>query len=224
MGLVNLSKMSQVSLIALPKIMPFSMEFHFDAIVAFVLIFMVSAAETLGDTSALTAMALNRDVNDKEASGSIACDGFVSSISAVFGCMPITSFSQNIGLIAMTRVVNRFAIMTGAVIMILCGFIPALGVLLASLPEPVLGGCTLMMFGSIVISGMRMIADCGFTERNLTITALSLSIGIGFTQNPQIFKILPAVLKTVFAENCVAVVFVVAVVLNIFLPTSSDKE
>jgi len=224
MGLVNLSKMSQVSLIALPKIMPFSMDFHIDAIVAFVLIFMVSAAETLGDTSALTAMALNRDVNDKEASGSIACDGFVSSISAIFGCMPITSFSQNIGLIAMTHVVNRFAIMTGAVIMILCGFIPSLGVLLASLPEPVLGGCTLMMFGSIVISGMRMIADCGFSERNLTIASLSLSIGIGFTQNPQIFKIMPAVLKTVFAENCVAVVFVVAVILNLLLPKSSEEK
>ncbi len=224
MGLVNLSKMSEVSLIALPQLMPFKMEFHLDAIVAFTLIFLVSAAETLGDTSALTAMALNRDVNDKEACGSISCDGFVSSISSVFGCMPITSFSQNIGLIAMTHVVNRFAIMTGAIIMILCGFIPALGVLLASLPEPVLGGCTLMMFGSIVISGMRMLASCGFSERNLIIASLSLSIGIGFTQNPQIFKILPAVLKTVFAENCVAVVFVVAVVLNALLPKNMDKE
>lgn len=224
MGLVNLSKMSEVSLIALPQLMPFKMEFHLDAIVAFTLIFLVSAAETLGDTSALTAMALNRDVNDKEACGSISCDGFVSSISSVFGCMPITSFSQNIGLIAMTHVVNRFAIMTGAIIMILCGFIPALGVLLASLPEPVLGGCTLMMFGSIVISGIRMLASCGFSERNLIIASLSLSIGIGFTQNPQIFKILPAVLKTVFAENCVAVVFVVAVVLNALLPKNMDKE
>lgn len=224
LGLVNLSKLSEVSAIALPEIMPFSMEFHLDAIIAFTLIFFVSAAETLGDTSALTAMALNRDVNDKEAAGSISCDGFVSSISAMFGCMPITSFSQNIGLVAMTHVINRFAIMTGAVIMILCGFIPALGVLLASLPEPVLGGCTIMMFGSIVISGMRMIAKCGFTERNLIITSLSLSIGIGFTQNPQIFKILPAILKTVFAENCVAVVFVVAVILNMLMPTSMDKE
>lgn len=223
MGLVDLSRLSQVGFIALPKLLPFNPEFHADAIIAFTLIFLVSAAETLGDTSALAAMALNRDVNDKEAAGSISCDGFVSSISSLFGCLPITSYSQNVGLVAMTHVVNRFAIMTGAVIMILCGLFPALGVVLASLPEPVLGGCTLMMFGSIVISGFQMMAKCGFSQRNIVISSLSLSIGIGFTQNPLIFKTMPAVIKTVFAENCVAVVFVVAVILNAILPEKMEE-
>ena len=90
--------------------------------------------------------------------------------------------------------------------------------ILASLPEAVLGGCTLMMFGSIVVSGVRMLGSCGYSQRNMIIAALSLSIGIGFTQNPSIFKIFPDLMKSVFAENCVAVVFVVAVVLNFILP------
>lgn len=221
-GLVNLSKMTEVGFIAIPKIMPFTMEFPADAIFAFFLIFLVSATETIGDTSAMTAIGLRRNVTEKEVAGSIACDGFISSLSSFFGCMPITSFSQNVGLIAMTKVVNRFAIMTGAVIMILSGLFPALGVLLASLPESVLGGCTLMMFGSIVVSGVQMIAGCGYSTRNITIASLALSIGIGFTQTPAIFKIFPDLVKNVFAENCVAVVFIVAMVLNLVLPV--DKE
>lgn len=223
MGMVDLSRMSDVSMISIPKLMPFSMEFHADAIFAFFLIFLVSATETIGDTSAMTAIGLKRNVTDKEVSGSITCDGLISSLSSVFGCMPITSFSQNVGLIAMTKVVNRFAIMTGAVIMILSGLFPVLGVLLASLPESVLGGCTLMMFGSIVVSGVQMIAGCGYSTRNVTIASLALSIGIGFTQNPAIFKIFPNLIKNVFAENCVAVVFIVAIVLNLILPEDKDE-
>lgn len=223
MGMVNMSKLAEVKLIAIPQLMPFTMEFHPDAIFAFFLIFLVSATETIGDTSAMTAIGLRRDVKEKEIAGSIVCDGLVSSLSSVFGCLPITSFSQNVGLIAMTKVVNRFAIMTGAVIMIMAGLFPALGVLLASLPEAVLGGCTLMMFGSIVVSGVQMIANCGYNSRNVMIASLALSIGIGFTQTPAIFKIFPDLIKNVFAENCVAVVFIVAMVLNIILPKEEEE-
>lgn len=163
-------------------------------------------------------MGFGRNATDKEIEGSIGVDGFISALSSLFGCLPITSFSQNVGLIAMTHVVNRKAVASGAAIMILAGLFPVLGVILASLPEAVLGGCTLMMFGSIVVSGVRMLGSCGYSQRNMIIAALSLSIGIGFTQNPAIFKIFPDLMKSVFAENCVAVVFVVAVVLNLILP------
>lgn len=224
MGMVDLSGLASAKLISVPQLLPFEPEFHFDAIFAFFLIFLVSATETIGDTSAMTAIGLRRNVTEREVSGSITCDGFISSLSSVFGCMPITSFSQNVGLIAMTKVVNRFAIMTGAVIMILAGLFPALGVLLASLPESVLGGCTLMMFGSIVVSGVQMIAGCGYSNRNITIASLALSIGIGFTQAPAIFKIAPDLVKNVFAENCVAVVFIVAMALNIILPTDVNEK
>lgn len=167
-------------------------------------------------------MGFGRPPTGKEVSGAIAVDGFVSSISSLFGCLPITSFSQNVGLIAMTKVVNRKAVGCGAVIMILAGFFPFLGVILASLPDAVLGGCTLMMFGSIVVSGVRMLGDCGYSQRNMSIAALSLSIGLGFTQTPQIFHIFPDLFRSVFADNCVAVVFIVSMILNLVFP--EDKE
>lgn len=222
-GMVDLTRMTTVSVLSLPALMPYELEFHADAIFSVFLIFLVSATETLGDTSALAAMGFGREAKDKEISGAITVDGFVSSLSALFGCMPITSFSQNVGLIAMTRVVNRKAIACGAAIMILAGFVPALGVILASLPDAVLGGCTLMMFGSIVVSGVRMISQCGYSERNMSIAALSLSIGLGFTQTPQIFRLFPDLFRSVFAENCVAVVFIIAILLNLIFPKEKEE-
>lgn len=189
MGIVDFSALKECGVIAIPRFMPFTPEFHVGPIVTVILIFLVSATETIGDTSALAASALNRDVTDKEITGSIACDGYISSLSALFGCLPITSFSQNVGLIAMTKVINRFTIATGAGIMILAGLFPIFGALLNTLPEAVLGGCTIIMFGNIVISGLQMISNCGFSQRNITIAALSLSVGIGFTQVPEIFSI-----------------------------------
>ena len=222
MNMVDFSSVSDTAIIAIPHFFPFRMEFNVNAILSVALIFLVSATETIGDTSALASSGLNRDVTTKETAGSIACDGFVSSISSLFGCLPITSFSQNVGLVAMTKVVNRFTIATGAIIMILAGIFPIFGAILATLPDAVLGGCTLMMFGTIVISGIQMIGKCGFTQRNITIAALSLSIGLGFTQVPEVFRIFPQMVQNVFAQNCVAVVFIVAIVLNLVLPKDMD--
>ena len=222
MGLVDFSSLAGTSVIALPHLIPFKMEFHLNAIISVALIFLVSATETIGDTQALANSGLNRSATTKEISGSLACDGFISSLSSLFGCMPITSFSQNVGLVAMTKVVNRFTIATGALIMILAGIFPIFGAELATLPDAVLGGCTIMMFGTIVVSGLQMIGKCGYSQRNITIVALSLSIGIGFTQVPELFSVFPKIIETVFAENCVAVVFLVAVILNLILPQNME--
>lgn len=220
---VDFSSFNDIQIISLPHIIPFEIEFNANAIIGFILIFLVSATETIGDTSALAVSGLGRDVTEKETSGSIACDGFVSSISSLLGCLPITSFSQNVGLVAMTKVVNRYAIATGAIIMILAGFFPAIGTLLATLPSAVLGGCTIMMFGTIVVSGIQMIGKCGYSQRNITIVALSLSVGLGFTQCSELFAIFPEIIKSVFAENCVAIVFVMAIILNIVLPKDMES-
>ena len=224
MGVVDFSTIAGTKVVALPELMPFKLEFVPGAIVAMAMIFLVSATETIGDTTAMASSGLKRDVTVKETSGSLACDGFISSLSSIFGCMPITSFSQNVGLIAMTGVVNRFAIAMGAVIMLLAGIFPIFGAVLATLPDAVLGGCTLMMFGSIVVSGLQMIGKCGYTARNMMIVALSLSVGIGFTQIPELFAIFPDLLKNIFAENCVAVVFVVSLILNLVLPENMEKS
>ena len=224
MGCVDFSSLKSAKLFALPQIMPFSMEFHPSAILAVLVIFLVSATETIGDTSALAATGLNREVTAKEISGSIVCDGWISALSSIFGCMPITSFSQNVGLVSMTKVVNRFAIFTGAVIMVLAGFCPIFGALLATMPDAVLGGCTIFMFGSIVLCGMQMIAKCGFTQRNITIAGLALSIGLGFTQVQGLFLEFPKMVQTVFGENCVAIVFVIAIILNLVLPKEAEEK
>ena len=154
----------------------------------------------------------------------MACDGFVSTIAGLFGCTPITSFSQNVGLAALTKGVNRFAIATGACILILGGLIPIVGALLATIPQAVLGGCTIMMFGSILFAGFQMMAKCGFSRRNMIIVSLSLSVGLGFTSASQMFAIFPQIVQTVFAQNCVAVVFLIAVILNLVLPKEEEGE
>lgn len=107
--------------------------------------------------------------------------------------------------------------------MILAGIFPIFGAVLATLPNAVLGGCTIMMFGTIVVSGLQMVSKCGFSHRNITIAALSLSVGIGFTQVPEVFAVFPKIVQTVFAENCVAVVFVVALLMNLILPKEMEE-
>ena len=220
MGKVDLSVIFSEGILSLPKFLPYRPEFHIGAIFSVAIIFMVSAAETIGDTTAMVSGGLNREIKSEEISGSLACDGFASSLSALFGCPPVTSFSQNVGLINMTKVVNRFTIATGAGCMIIAGLFPPVGNFFDSLPDSVLGGCTVMMFGTIMVSGIEMIAKAGFTQRNITIAALSLSIGIGFTATSEIdlWRIFPDVVQSVFSANVVAVVFVVSIILSLILP------
>lgn len=226
MGKVDLTVIFADGFISLPKLLPYKPEFNLGAIFSVCIIYLVSAAETIGDTTAMVATGLNRDIEAKEISGSLACDGYSSVVSSLFGCPPVTSFSQNVGLIAMTKVVNRFTIMTGAACMILAGLLPPVGNFFASLPESVLGGCTIMMFGTIMTSGMQMVAKAGFTQRNITIAALSIAIGVGFTSASEIdlWHIFPEIVQSVFAANVVAVVFVAAIILNLVLPKNMEME
>lgn len=222
MGMINFSDMENVGIVSLPQFLPFKPEFEIGAILSIIAIYMVSATETIGDTSALCNGALHRNPHKEEMGASISCDGFVSSLAGLFGCTPITSFSQNVGLAAMSGVVNRFAIATGACIMILGGIFPAVGMVLTTIPQAVLGGCSIMMFGSIMFAGFGMMSRCGFSNRNMIIVSLSLSIGLGFTQASGMFTIFPQMFRTIFAENCVAVVFVLAVLLNLILPNKEN--
>lgn len=226
MGIVDFSTIFAKKMIAFPQFLPIVPEFHLGAILAVCIIFLVSAAETIGDTTAVVATGLGREISEREITGSLACDGFCSAMSALFGCPPVTSFSQNVGLVAMTRVVNRFTIGIGALCMICAGLLPPIGNFFSSLPESVLGGCTIMMFGSIMVSGIQMISKAGFNQRNVTIVALSLAVGLGFTSATEadIWRIFPQIVQDIFSGNCVAVVFIVSILLSAILPKNMDVQ
>ena len=212
MGKVDFSGFQHLAILSLPQFMPFKPVFDPGSIISLALLYVVSSVEVLGDTAALTKVGLNRLPTERETAGAIAGDGLISSVSGLFGCLPLTSFAQNIGLVAMTKVVNR------KVILIIASFVPAIAEVFNSLPQAVLGGCTIMMFGNIILSGFQMISEAGYSQRNITIAALSLTIGIGFTQVSDIFVNFPDLFKSIFASNCIAVAFVVAVILNAVLP------
>ena len=222
-GMVDFGTMadtiSQLGVVAVPRLFAYKPQFQLGAIFSFALVFIVSAVETIGDTTATCTGGLGRDITEKELSGSLCCDGFVSAISGgVFGCSPITSFSQNVGLISMTHVVNRYCIMFGALAMILGGLFPPVGAFFTTLPDCVLGGCTVIMFGSIMMSGVKMLQNAGMTNRSTLIAATSICLGVGVTEVDGFFDNLPAVFGEVFAGNMVAGVFVVGLIMELCLP------
>lgn len=219
------STVSELGVVSFPQLLHFTPKFELGAIVSITLVFFVSAAETIGDTTAVCNGGLGRDITVRELSGSLACDGFISAVSgSVFGCSPITSFSQNVGLVAMTKVVNRFTIMFGAIALVLAGLFPPIGAFFSTLPECVLGGCTVMMFGAIIVSGVTMLSQCGLDQRNTLIAATSLSIGIGVTLVSGFFDHMPKLIGDIFAGNPVAGVFVVAMVLSLAMPKHVKAE
>ena len=199
--------------------------FNLGAFFTIAIVFLVSAAETTGATTAVCTGALGRDLKMKELRGSLAVDGFSSAISGCFGCLPLTSFSQNIGLVTMTQVINRFTNLMGALILILASLFPPLGAFFNSLPQAVLGGCTVMMFGSIMYEGIKMLKECKFDDRTMIIVSLSFSIGVGLTQTSgNFFTAFPSAVGDVFNGNAVAGVFVVSLLLSLFLPKKTKVE
>ena len=225
LGLIDLSSLASSGYIDFPVIFPTGKPiFELGNIISFLFIFLVSATETIGDTSAICYGALNREMTEKEGSGSLACDGFSSTFAAVFGCSSTTSFSQNVGLINLTKVVNRFVVATGAIILVFASFFPALAALLMAVPQPVLGGCTILMFGQIFISGIQMLYKNGLNERNLTIASVSLCLSVGLSSNPKMFLFMPELIQKIFATNPVSIIFVVALILDLLLPKDTEQK
>ena len=219
-GKVDLSGLTAGGWFALPKLLPYKPQFRFDAIVSIAIIYLVSATETLGDASAVAGGALHRELSQAETTGALTIDGFGSVLSGLLGATPVTSYSENVGLTIMTKVVNRNVARVGGVLMVLAGLLPPVGRFFGTVPKPVIGGVLLMVLGQILVSGVEMIAEAGFTARNKLIAALSLSTAIGFTASTEagIWSSFPVAIQTIFSQNVVAVIFVVALVLNLVLP------
>lgn len=215
---INWSKIGDAAWFAFPKIMPVKPIFDLRAIVPVLIMFIVTAVETVGDISGVMEGGLNREATDKELSGGVVCDGIGSSLAAIFGVLPNTSFSQNVGLVAMTKVVNRFALATGAIFLVLCGLCPKLGALVSIMPQPVLGGAAVMMFSSIVVSGIQLITKTPLLGRNLTIVSVALGVGYGMGANTAILSHAPQLIQLVFGGSGIVPAAMVAILLNIVLP------
>ena len=215
---INWDKVNNAAWFAFPKVIPVKPVFDLRAVIPVLIMFIVTAVETVGDISGVMEGGLNREATDSELSGGVICDGLGSTLAAIFGVLPNTSFSQNVGLVAMTKVVNRFALGTGAVFLILCGLCPKLGALVSVMPQPVLGGAAVIMFSSIVVSGIQLITKTPITGRNLTIVSVALGVGYGMGANMAILSHAPQLIQLVFGGSGIVPAAVVAILLNIALP------
>ena len=219
---LNWDKVLDASWFEIPKFMPVKPVFDLRAILPVLIMFIVTAVETVGDISGVMEGGLGREATDKELSGGVMCDGLGSSFAALFGVLPNTSFSQNVGLVTMTKVVNLFALSTGAIFLILCGLCPKLAALISIMPQSVLGGAAVMMFSSIVISGIQLITKNPLNARNLSIVSVALGVGYGMGSNPGILANAPQLVQLVFGGSGIVPAALVAILLNIILP--KEKE
>jgi uracil-xanthine permease len=214
---LNWSKVAEAGWFSVPSLMPVPMVFNLKVILPIGIRFIVTAVETMGDTSAIAEGGLGREATDKELSGSVICDGIGSSIASIFGVLPNTSFSQNVGLVGMTKVVNLFAISTGAVFLIFCGLFPKLAALVSIMPQSVLGGAAVMMFASIVVSGIQLITRDGVTPRTVTIVSVALGLGYGVGANSDILVHMPEAVQLIFGGSGIVPAALIALILNIII-------
>lgn len=220
---LNWNKVAEASWISIPEFLPVKPVFDVRAIAPIIIMFIVTAVETVGDISGVIEGGMDREATDKELSGGVICDGIGSSFAALFGILPNTSFSQNVGLVTMTKIVNRTALASGAVFLILCGLIPKLGAIISIMPQAVLGGAAVMMFSSIVVSGIQLITKEHMTPRNLTIVSVALGVGYGMGANTAILAQTPQAVQLIFGGSGIVPAALVAILLNLLLP-KDDKN
>lgn len=220
---LNWNKVGSAAWFEVPKLMPVKIVFDWRAIIPVGIMFIVTAVETVGDISGVMVGGMGREATDKELSGGIVCDGLGSSFAAIFGVLPNTSFSQNVGLVTMTKVVNRFALALGAVFLILCGLFPKIGALVSIMPQSVLGGAAVMMFSSIVISGIQLITKEKLTTRSISIVSVALGLGYGLGANTAVLSGLPQWLQLVFGGSGIVPAALVAILMNVLLPKEKGE-
>ncbi len=218
MGKMNFAPIGEASLLTLPKPFMFGFTFHLDAILAMMLMFVVSAVETVGDMSGVALAAGQRDLRDDELTGGIIADGLGSALSTVFGNLPMTSFSQNTGIIIMTGVVSRFIVGLGGAILVAGAFIPKIGALFTAIPTSVIGGSLVMVFAMITIGGIRLITKDPLSNRNSLIVAVSLGLGFGLGSVPEALAYFPEAVQLIFGGSGIVVAGGIAIIMNILLP------
>ena len=214
---------SRAAPVAMPVPFKYGLEFGFAAIIGFCLMAFVSAVETVGDVSGITRGGAGREATDAEITGATYADGIGSAVAGIFGGFPNTSFSQNVGLIAMTGVMSRHVVTIGAIFLIICGLVPKVGALIRTIPIEVLGGGVIVMFGMVVAAGISMLSDVNWNRRNMVIFAIALSVGLGLQLDPKAVQYLPDTLRILMTSGLLPAA-VIAIILNLVLPEELSSE
>ena len=220
-GAVNFGSVGKAAWFAIPMPLKYGLEFNAAAIIGMCLISTVSAIETVGDISAIAKGGAGREATDKELAGGTYADGLGSALAGVFGGLPNTSFSQNVGIVSMTGVMSRGVVTIVAIFLIICGFVPKIGAVVSSMPIEVLGGGVILMFWMVVSAGVSMLSTVNWSRRNMMILATSLSVGLGLQAVPKSMQHLPDMLGMLMTSGLLPVA-VLAVVMNLLLPEDAD--
>ena len=220
-GVVNFGGVAKAAWFVVPTPFKYGIEFSAFAIIGMMLMSIVSAIETVGDISGIAKGGAGREATDEELSGGTYADGLGSAVAGIFGGLPNTSFSQNVGLISMTGVMSRGVVTISGIFLIICGFIPKIGAIISAMPISVLGGGVILMFGMVVSAGINMLSDVKWTRRNMVILATSLSVGLGLQAVPKSMQHLPDSLEMLMVSGLLPVA-VLAVVMNALLPEDAD--
>lgn len=223
-GIVDFTPVGDAPWFAFPKPLHFGMDFHIPAIISMVLIYIVNSVQAVGDLSATTVGGMNREITDKELSGGIIGNGLASVLAAIFGGLPTATYSQNVGIVAMTKVSSRFVLMLAAAFILLAGFIPKFGALMTTIPQSVLGGATITVFALITMTGIKLVIQDELSSRNITIVGLAIAMGMGITQVPEALAVLPPFVMIIFGKSAVVIASLIAFSLNILLPKHSLED
>ena len=223
-GMIDFSAVGSAGMFQIPQPMFFGMKFEVSAIVTMVLLFVINSVQAIGDFSATTGGGLDREPTDKELSGGIMAYGITNIFGSFFGGLPTATFSQNVGIVATTKVVNRMVLGLAAVIILLAGFVPKFSALLTTIPQCVLGGATISVFASIAMTGIKLVVQQPLTYRSTSIVGLAVALGMGITQCSDALASFPAWVTTVFGKSPVVVTTIVAILLNLILPKEDKKQ
>jgi NCS2 family nucleobase:cation symporter-2 len=221
MGQVNFGNVGRASMFALPMPFKWGVEFNSAVIIGMCFMAVISAIETVGDVSGITKGGAGREATDKEISGATFADGLGTAIAGIFGGLPNTSFSQNVGLISITGVMSRHVVTIGAIFLIVCGLIPKFGAIVSTVPINVLGGGVIVMFGMVAAAGVNMLSEVNWNRRNMVIFAVSLSVGLGLQLEPSALQHLPKTLQILLTSGLLPAAGL-SIILNLALPEELD--
>lgn len=223
-GMVDLSEVRDAAWFSLPQFMHFGIKFEFSACIALALLFAINAIQAIGDLTATTVGGLNREPTDQELQGGIVTYGLTNVLSAFFGSLPTATYSQNVGIVATNKVVNRVVFALAGGFLLLAGLIPKFSAILTTIPQCVLGGATITVFSTIAMTGMKLIASETISPRNTTIVGLSAALGVGISQSSSALSQFPESITIIFGKTPVVIATIMAVLLNLILPQENKDQ